>query len=79
MAATIKVIIQGPHPIFDDEGHSMSPSYVYSVKDTSLIQQYISEGLASVVEEEVAETPQKPSTPKNLKSQETGFPTTQEN
>ena len=38
MASKIKILIQGTHTIFDDEGHSMSASLVYSVKDTPLIQ-----------------------------------------
>lgn len=77
MAAKIKIIVQGTHPIFDDEGHSMSASIVYSVSDTPLIQQYISEGFAVEVKNDEKSEPEtlvelpKSLTRNTLKSQET--------
>ncbi len=77
MSPKIKIMVQGFHPIFDDGGRPMSPGYVYTVKNTDSIQQYIQEGFATEVvvpeapAKETDESIKKLSVTKNLKSQDT--------
>jgi len=73
--SSIKIIATAPHVIQDDKGTPMYMGYVYTVKDTPRIQQFISEGFAAEVKAEEVETPEvsapskKPT--KTLKDQET--------
>ncbi len=70
----IKVLVQTPHVIQNDNGNPMSPGYTYSVKDSPRIQQFISEGDLTVISEPdvvANEEPAKKVAPKNLKDQET--------
>jgi hypothetical protein len=46
----IKVLIHSPHVLFDDDGHPMSMGHVYNVTNGTQIQNYLVEGLATVVE-----------------------------
>jgi len=70
----LKVLVQTSHVIQDDKGAHMSPGYMYSVKDSERIQQFISEGDLTVIletEVESAEETLKKSAPKILKNQVT--------
>jgi hypothetical protein len=80
----IKILIQSPNVIFDEEGQPMSHGNEYIVTNGKKIESYISEGNAVVVQsenlsEQREEQKQKLSPTKNSTKQETASTNIEEN
>lgn len=81
---SITVLVQRNHVIFDDKGTPMSPGTMYKVKESDLINGYISEGALSVVEPteestEVKADVKKTQSTKSTRTQESDAANPQEN
>ncbi len=70
MTKKIDILIQEPHTRFGDHAQPLEPGYTYTVEDTPLIQDYITEGFVTDVSAKAEEVDEKP---KNSKKQETAL------
>ena len=81
MSATITVDVQAAHSIFDDQGTQLIPGIPNKTKHGPLVDEYLSTGLLTLVEQEEtpADTAPKSAPTKSTRSQETAAVETQEN
>ena len=48
--STLDVQVQTDYVVFDDEGHQLLPTGIYTVKDGTLVQEQIADGSLTVVQ-----------------------------